>query len=239
MLVAGEARRLAVHEIIRRMRMHDGEAGFIQCGFEKLAEAGFLPLRQRHQDADRSIKPGGDVDQRHADPHRPALRRAGRRDHAGHGLDDRVIAGIAAARAVGAEAGNPAVHQVRKFFAQHVVADAPFVERARLEILDQDVGRLQHLQQHGAAAFGGEIEPDRALVAVDADEVGRVLAMERRAPVAHLVAGGRLDLDHVGAVVGKDLRAVGSAEHARKIDHAQSAHRTGSAFSRHGRFLRS
>src|SRR5215213_303347 len=34
MLVACQAWRLAVHEIIRCMRMHDGEAGFIQRGFE-------------------------------------------------------------------------------------------------------------------------------------------------------------------------------------------------------------
>ena len=239
MLVAGQARRLAVHEIIRGVRMHDGEAGLVQRGFEKLAEAGALPLRQRHQDADRGVKPGGDVDQRNADPHRAALRRAGRRDHAGHGLDDGVIAGIAAARAVGAEAGNPAMHQLRKFRAQHVVADAPFVERARLEILDQDVGGLQHLHQHGAAALGGEVEPDRALVAVDADEIGRVLLVERRAPVAHLVAGRRLDLDDVGAVVGEDLRAIGAAEHARQIDHAQAGHCAGSGLRTHGNNLRS
>ena len=123
------------------------------------------------------------------------------------------------------------MHELWKFRAQHVVADAPFVERARLEILDQDVGGLQHLHQHRAAAFGGEVEADRALVAVDADEIGGVLVVEGRAPVAHLVAGGRLDLDHVGAVVGEDLRAIGAAEHAREIDHAQACHRAGAAWA--------
>jgi hypothetical protein len=86
-----------------------------------------------------------------------ALRRAGGGDHAGHRLDDRVIAGIAAARTVGAEAGNPAMDQPRKFFAQHVVADPPFVERARLEILDQHIGAVEQLHQHGASALGSEI----------------------------------------------------------------------------------
>src|SRR6478735_917568 len=148
-----------------------------------------------------------------------------------------VIAWIAAARAVAAEAGNPAVNQLWKFCPQHVVADAPFVERARLEILDQDVGALQHFHQHGATALGGEVEPDRALVAIDADEIGGVLAVERRSPVAHLVAGGRLDLDHVGAVIGEDLRAIGSAENPREVDHAQSGHRAGGFFSCHGRYL--
>ena len=122
------------------------------------------------------------------------------------------------------------MHEPWKFRTQHVVADAPFIERAWFEVLDQDVGALQHLHQHSASALGGEIEPDRALVAVDADKIRRVFIVEGRAPVTHLVAGGRLDLDHVGAVVGEDLRAIGAAEHAREIDHAQAGHRAGSRF---------
>jgi len=49
--------------------------------------------------------------------------------------------------------------------------------------------------------------------------------VERRSPVPHLVAGGRLDLDHVGAMIGEDLRAIRAAENPREIDHAQSGHR--------------
>jgi hypothetical protein len=44
----------------------------------------------------------------------------------------------------------------------------------------------------------------------------------------HLLAGGRLDLDDAGAVIGEDLRA--SAERPREVDHAQSGHRAGSSF---------
>jgi hypothetical protein len=117
------------------------------------------------------------------------------------------------------------VDEFGKFRAQGLVADAPFVERAGFEILDQDVGSLEHPHQHGASALRGEVEPDRALVAVDADKIGRVLAVEGRSPVAHLVARRGLDLDHIGAVVGENLRAIGSAENARKIDHAQARHR--------------
>ena len=73
MLVAGQRRRLAVHEIIRGVRMHDGEAGLVQRGFQELAKAGSLSLRQRHQDTDRRIEPGGDIHQGNADPHRAAL----------------------------------------------------------------------------------------------------------------------------------------------------------------------
>src|SRR5271167_1064576 len=45
MLVAGKARRLAMHEIIRGVRMHDGEAGLVQRGLQKLPEPRALPLR--------------------------------------------------------------------------------------------------------------------------------------------------------------------------------------------------
>src|SRR5262249_1796160 len=38
MLVAGELRRAAVHEIVRRMRMHDRKTGLVQRGFEELPE---------------------------------------------------------------------------------------------------------------------------------------------------------------------------------------------------------
>ena len=67
MLVAGEARRLAVHEIIRGVRMHDGEPGFVERGLQELAEPGFLALRQRHENADDGIKSGGDVHERDAE----------------------------------------------------------------------------------------------------------------------------------------------------------------------------
>ena len=58
MLVAGQRRRLAMHEIIRGVRMHDGETGLVQRGFQELAMARTLPLRQRHQNADRGIEAG-------------------------------------------------------------------------------------------------------------------------------------------------------------------------------------
>src|SRR5882724_10164976 len=63
--------------------------------------------------------------------------------------------------------------------------------------------------------------------------------MERRSPVAHLVARWRLNLDHIGAMIGEDLRAVRSAENPREVDHAQSAHRAGGRRGTHGSNFRS
>src|SRR3954464_3107189 len=127
--------------------------------------------------------------------------------------------------------------QFGKFLAQHRMADAPFVERARLEILDQDVGPLKHLKEHRAAAFGSQIESDRTLVAVDPDKVRRILAVKRRPPVAHLVACRRLDLDDVSPMVGENLRAIRPTQHARQIDDAQAGHGGGGTYRCHAALL--
>jgi hypothetical protein len=99
-----------------------------------------------------------------------------------------------------------------------LVPEAPFLERPGLEVLDQDVRLLEQSQQHLAAFRPREVEPERSLVSVDADEVRGVAVLERRPPVAHLVALRRLDLHDLGAVIGEHLRAVRPAEHSRQVD---------------------
>ena len=81
--------------------------------------------------------------------------------------------------------------EARELLAQHVlVADAPFLERAGLEILDQHVGVASRRSSTVAPALRREVERDAALVAVDADEIGRGAVVEGRAPAARLVARG-------------------------------------------------
>src|SRR6185437_16778389 len=100
----------------------------------------------------------------------------------GHCLQDRIIAGKAAKRTVLAETGDAAMDQRRKALRQRVVADAPFLHRARLEILDQDVGAFQQAEQNSAAFRFADVERYGALVAVDADKVAGVVLVEWRAP---------------------------------------------------------
>ncbi len=117
--------------------------------------------------------------------------------------------------------------QARKAFRQRVVAETPLFHRSRLEVLDQDVGAFQQAQQHRLTLRLADVERDRALVAVDADEIAGVTFVERRAPVAHLVTLRRLDLDHVGAMIGQDHRAVRTAEDAGQVDDLQAGQRAG------------
>src|SRR6478672_5948400 len=77
-----------------------------------------------------------------------------------------------------------------------------------------------------------EVDPDAALVAVDREVVGRgpravgVAADPRRPPTARRVALGRLELDHVGAEVAQEHRAVRPGEDRRAVDDAQAGEGT-------------
>jgi hypothetical protein len=80
--------------------------------------------------------------------------------------------------------------QAEEALRQHVlVAEAPFLHAAGLEVLDQHVGIFQQAQQHFAARRLRKIEADALLVAVDADEVAGVARVVKGwTPLARLVA---------------------------------------------------
>ena len=120
--------------------------------------------------------------------------------------------------------------ETRKSGTQQIISYAPFIKRSRFEILDHHVRVIEHAHQHGAASVSGEIKTNRALVAVYADEIGRIFVMEGRPPIACLVARGRLDLDDIGTVIGEYLRAIRPTEHSRQIDHPKSGQRAGGRF---------
>ena len=189
-------------------------------------------------DADHAVEAGGDVDHRQADAHRAGFRAAVDAVVASHSADDRVIAREAAERAFGAEARDLAVNEARELLRQLLVADAPLLHGARLEVLDQHVGAFEQPQEDRAPLGLCEVETDRALVAVDPNEVGGVLVMEGRAPVTHLVALRRLKLDDVGAMVGQQLRRERASQHAREVDHLDAGEGAGAAGGGHGMFLR-
>ena len=71
-----------------------------------------------------------------------------------------------------------------------------------------------------------KIQADPSFPAIQRRVIRRVPGrVERRTETTRLVAGRRLDLDHVGAVIGEDLRAQRTGEHARQVDDDESLQR--------------
>ena len=226
--VAEQLRRVARHEIVGCVRVQQRDADIVERTLDMLAEARPLPLDQGHEDADHGIEPGAEIHDRRAQAHRPALGRAVDAHEAGRSLHRRVIAGQAAERSVRAEARDLGIDEAWEARLQHrLPVEAPLGELSGLEVLEEHVGILEQTEQHLASLGLRQVERDRPLVAVDADEVGGGAVAEGRAPVARLVAGRRFDLDDRRTMIGQDLRAVGAAQDAGEVDDLDAGERAG------------
>src|SRR6266568_6009527 len=82
---------------------------------------------------------------------------------------------------------------------ERVPAEAEPLEGTGAEVLHDHVGVIGHLQEERAATLGLEIEGHTLLVRVEEQEEPRVLAALVGERVATGLAGGRLDLDDLGA----------------------------------------
>src|SRR4029077_794723 len=93
------------------------------------------------------------------------------------------------------------------------------------EIVHENVGRADALDQRLALGLVAEIAGDRRLAAVERDEAQGVALDERWPPLAGIVAFRPLDLDHVGAEKGQDLPAVGTGQVLAELDDLDAGER--------------
>ena len=205
-----------------------GQHGVQQRDLDVAAGAGALALDQRRLDPRHREQPADEVDDRRADLQRRPVGLAGDAHEPAHRLQQQVVAGQARGALGGAERGDRARHKARVALAQRVAAEPPRGHQAGAEGLDQHVGALAERPRQLAVAVVDEVERDRALVAVEAEVVGRVLAVPRRSPGARVVAAaGALDLDHVGPEVAERHRRERAREHAREVGDEQPVERSG------------
>ncbi len=153
---------------------------------------GFLALQQRDQDAERREQSGAEIGDRNADAHRPLPRQAGDRHQAAHALRDLIEARPVGVGAVLAEAGNAGIDEARIDLGERLVVDAEPLLHVGAEILDHDVGLLDHALEGGEAFGRLQIERHAALVAVQVLKVaspraGRPSALPARAAISILM----------------------------------------------------
>jgi hypothetical protein len=184
---------------------------------------GTTARQQAGERADRAVQARHDVGDGHA--HLGRLRRAGDRHQPAARLRHDVVAGLVGVGTVAAGTADRHPDRLRRR-PQRLEPERAQVPRQ--EVLDHDVGRLDELRHDGPPLRPREVERDRAPVAVDGEEVGRVVAVEGRPPVAGVVAEtGPLDLQDVGAEVGQHHAAVGAGEHPGQVQDAHAAERSG------------
>ena len=112
------------------------------------------------------------------------------------------------------------------------VVQAELLGEAGPEVREDDVGAGQQPLDHRAGAGVAQVEWQRVLAAVARDEVARLAGRQRR-QVADRIASERLDLDHVGAALGQELRAERDGDELAELHDLESGERPGVV--RHGR----
>ena len=184
---------------------------------------------EEREDGDGRVERRDDVDDRDAGLRRHAGR-AGDAHQAADRLHERVVARQVAPGTL-AEAADLAVDDGHVLGRDPRVVELEAIERARLEVGDDDVGALAELTSEREVTGVLEIEHDRALVAV-----GRVVSTTRAlggVPQAvascGVVAGSARPVDHVGPEVADVIAASGPASTREKSTTEQRVERAHSA----------
>ncbi len=176
-----------------------------------LAAPGVLARDQRGEDARRHEEHRGHARHRHVQEDRAEapsrllpLLPAG-------GLHERVVPGPAGEAVTLGIRRARAVDEPRVLRVQRVEPDAEPVGHTGAERLDEHVGVGRELVERGLALGMLEVERHRSSRPVP-HRVARVAA-ER-------VTAGRLDLDHVGALLGEHQHAERTGDPPRQVEHA-------------------
>ncbi len=170
-------------------------------------------------------RPGAAVADLRAGDERRTVAEAGGRGRAAGALRD-VLVDLAVFVRSGAEALDRRHDHARVELVDVLPGQAHAVERAGREILDQHVAGLDQLVEHALALRVLGVDRDRALVVVEHGEVERVRALHVDQLAARDVADARtLDLDHVGAEPGEQLRAGRTRLHMREVENAHAVER--------------
>ncbi len=235
MCVAPAHGRLAAREEVRVHVREERHLHVEERHVDVLAFARAVAVRERGEDRDRRVQARREIGDRDARLLRAAARQAvalaGDAHEAAHPLDDEVVAGAVRVRARLAEARHRAIDEAGLHGRERRVVEPVFRELADLVVLEHDVALRGELADDPLALGRRDIDRHRALVAVRGEVVrgfagvGAVRRLQvRRAPVPGVVAALRaLDLDHVGAEIGKRLRAPRAREHAAQVQDADVA----------------
>ena len=178
-----------------------------------------LALLQRQHRAEGAEHAAHDVDHRGAGAQRPA-RRTGHVGEPAHHLHDLVERRPLLVRS-GQEALQRAIDQPRIDLLEILGPQPALGHRARREILDHHVGRLQQLHQHRPALGRIGVEREALLVAIEVAEE----AAAEAAQLARAIAVDRLDLDHLGAEIGQDHAAGRPEDGVGELDDADAFER--------------
>ena len=219
---AGPLALVAGHLPLGHERLHHGEDGLVDGGVDDLAATGAPALVQRDEGAQAGEGRRQRVAEGDPGAGRWPVRVAGDVADPAHRLADRAVARAGGVRAGLPEPGDPGDHEAGVGLPQRLGGQAPALQRAGTEVLDQHVGLGDHAPDEVLAARGAQVGGDRQLVAGDHRPPQRLAVGLLPAPLAHRVAVDRvLDLDDLRPEVAEELAAERAGQELAQLDDAQ------------------
>ena len=241
-LVAAPRQLLAVRLEVQHGLGHDDDAELVHPEIDVLPRVRPLAVHERCEQRDEPAPAGDEVGVGLADLRGPALAVAGEMRDPHRRLQARALRPEGGPRSRRSVARVRERDEARIAGPQVVGGHAPAAQHPRREVVEQDVGLAEQVEEHLAALRLRQVERQRPLAAVDDVErpravppvPGRGVVEERVAEQrARLVeAVRRLDLDDLGPEVGEERAHVGHGEHGREVDDAQPRQGRPAALSR-------
>ncbi len=187
----------------------------------------YLPVAQCHQNSRHARDPTDAVGQAERGQGGRPAGLPGHVREATHRLGEGAEAGPCGIWTLLAKAGKAQQHETRVDLLETLRSDAPPLEGAGPEVLDDHISPLSQTDEHFGAFRVAEVDCNGSLVARD-------LLPPKGDPVklnpvtAQVVAGdGMLDLDDVGSEVTEDLAAQRPGKDGRSVDHPHSSQALG------------
>ena len=233
--VAQLLQRLAVGEVFAGEVGQPGHLGIEQGDIDLLPFPAALPRQQRCQHRQRGVDPGGNIGNRGRKANRLAAFFTGDEHRAAHSLGDHIVSrplGIGSGIAESADIGHDQPF-IQRLAGGGIQAEL-FAARAARHVMHQHIGFAEQLFQDLPPLRPAQIQGQAALVAVGAQEVGAILADERRPPPPGLIPlAGAFDLDHLCPQIAQQLGAVRPGQGRSMIQHQHPLQRSGGTFSHH------
>jgi hypothetical protein len=125
------------------------------------------------------------------------------------------------------EAGRHAVNQIRLERRQRVIAQAESFDGIDPHVVNHDIDARQQAMNDLQTFRCLEINRERSFVAVDRQKDRAHAAILRDAISPHQIAGRRLDLDDVSAIVAEDLGGQRAENDRGEVEDAVTGERAG------------
>ena len=201
---------------------HIVDQGFEHGHFQVLAAAAAFLVHQCRQYGCGHIIGGGLVGDNGRNEARCVRRYRLQIRQARGRLDDIVIGGVIRHGPVAAKTIGGAKNQVGIGGGEFLIFQAELFGHFRPHVVYENVRRTDDLEQRLAPGLLREVKHDTTLVAVRGQVHGRHALVLAWSEVPRGIAGGRLDLDHVGPHVAQHLGGPGAQDNRGQVDNTNA-----------------